>query len=108
MTTLPAYIYTTKSSSIDNIVRETAAAQKAGINASYLKELNLPEKVLAAVMFHNQAQFHPVKYLNGLIDIIVSNGGKIYEHTRAINIEPGEPNIVKTSTGKSIKASTSS
>lgn len=102
--TLPAYIYTELDSSIEYIEKETIAAQKSGINASLMKNLELPLKIKAAIMFHNQAQFHPVKYMNELAVIFINNGGKIFENTRALSLEQGKYHIVKTSGDNQIKA----
>ena len=101
---LPAYVFTEQDSSIDNIEKEALAAQKLGINASFTNELNIPFKVKAAVMFHNQAQFHPAKYLNELAKLYIINGGQIYENTRAKSLDTGDIHTIITTNGKIIKA----
>jgi len=35
----------------------------------------------------NQAQFHPRKYVLGLCDSILKNGGKIYTNTKVVDVE---------------------
>jgi Rieske Fe-S protein len=44
----------------------------------------------------NQAQFHPIKYLAHLVQIITEKGGLIFENTTAVNIETGQHPIVLT------------
>ncbi len=56
--------------------REIAALSKLGYPASFYQNLSLPFPVAGAVCFHNQAQFHPLKFLSQ-----VARGLKIYENT---------------------------
>ena len=39
-----------------------------------------------AIKFKNQAMFNPRKYISGLVNVILKNGGEIYENTKAIKI----------------------
>jgi glycine/D-amino acid oxidase-like deaminating enzyme/nitrite reductase/ring-hydroxylating ferredoxin subunit len=57
-----------------------------------------------ALRFPRQAQFHPVKYLNGLARAIVRDGGQLYSDTHAESIQDGEPAKVTTSDGHVITA----
>ncbi len=54
--------------------------------------------------FPRQAQFHVLKYLNGLARAITRDGGRIYCGTRAKNIEDGAPASVTTADGHTILA----
>jgi len=57
-----------------------------------------------AIELARQAQFHPLKYLNGLAKAIVRDGGTIACGTKAMSIEDGEPATVKTADGHTILA----
>lgn len=57
-----------------------------------------------ALRFPRQAQFHPLKYLNGLARAITRDGGRIYCGTQAKNIEDGTPARVTTADGHTITA----
>jgi glycine/D-amino acid oxidase-like deaminating enzyme/nitrite reductase/ring-hydroxylating ferredoxin subunit len=57
-----------------------------------------------ALRFPRQAQFHPLKYLNGLARAIIRDGGRIYCGTKAKNIEDGAPGKVTTADGHTIIA----
>jgi glycine/D-amino acid oxidase-like deaminating enzyme/nitrite reductase/ring-hydroxylating ferredoxin subunit len=57
-----------------------------------------------AIKFPNQGQFHVIKYLLGLSVNIVLNGGKIFTHTKAVNIEDGKLCKVKTEKGFTIRS----
>ncbi|MBA2726735.1 MAG: FAD-dependent oxidoreductase [Parachlamydiaceae bacterium] len=56
------------------------------------------------LQFPRQAQFHILKYLQGLIKAVLKHGGKIFSHTHVTNIEDGSPCLVKTSLGAEIRA----
>jgi glycine/D-amino acid oxidase-like deaminating enzyme/nitrite reductase/ring-hydroxylating ferredoxin subunit len=57
-----------------------------------------------ALRFPRQAQFHPLKYLNGLASAITRDGGRIYCGTQARDIEDGIPAKVTTADGHTITA----
>ncbi len=57
-----------------------------------------------ALRFPRQAQFHILKYLNGLARAIIRDGGSIYCGTRAKIIEDGTPARVITASGHTIIA----
>lgn len=77
----------------ENDKRETLEKEyEATINAGLITEM-LPQipGILASgdetcLMFPDQAQFHPMKYLRGLAGAVVTQGGKIYTETRAEEI----------------------
>lgn len=46
--------------------------------------------------FRNQAQFHPMKYLDGLANALQRHGGQIYTGTRAVSVEGGHTVSVRT------------
>lgn len=58
-----------------------------------------------ALRFPQQAQFHPLKYLNGLAKAIKDRGGRIYTNTHASEIEGGKQARVDTEGGGVITSS---
>ena len=68
----------------NKMVQEANAANKLGIDAKYTTDTELPFDVAGAVMFPNQAQFHPLKFLQEIAKSL-----KIYENTRAKKVEGG-------------------
>lgn len=90
----------------DLLEDELRAAQRAG-----LSDIKLVERAPLdffdtgpALKFPRQAQFHPLKYLNGLARAIIRDGGQIYCGTHADKIEDGEPAKITTSSGNVILA----
>ncbi len=93
---LPAYTY---SADADEIRAEVAAANAAGLPASLVTTTGLPFPVGAAIRLEDQAQFHPVRYLRGLIDDLLRQGGQVFEDTCAVKLQPGSPARVTIESG---------
>lgn len=99
----PAYIYTQSPKYIRAIEEETRAAAGLGIKAEYLDQVPLPFKVEAALRFDDQAQFHPLKFLQFLAQQIPGEGSHIFESSPAVDIEK-DPALVVTRSGNKVKA----
>lgn len=82
-----AYVYTQSGMEMDKIKQEVEYTKKIGVNSSFATEIDLPLKIVGAIKFENQAQFNPVKYVNGLINVIVKKNGQIFENSKVIDIE---------------------
>ena len=68
----------------EKLEEELKALSQLGIPAEYAENLPLPISACGAVCFRDQAQFHPLKFLAGLVE-----GLNIRERTRAVKIEKG-------------------
>jgi glycine/D-amino acid oxidase-like deaminating enzyme/nitrite reductase/ring-hydroxylating ferredoxin subunit len=94
-----AYTYTTDPGEVPKIEAEVEAARKAGLPAEFVRTSWLPFAIAGAIKLENQAQFHPRKYLLGLAQLVDSDGSHVWEQTRALEVEDGEPCRVVTSRG---------
>lgn len=74
---------------------EIAALEQLGQPAALVAETALPFPVAGAVRFDCQAQFHPLKFVSGII-----NGLRIYENTRVLEVKTGQA----ATTGGTIRA----
>ncbi|HET7843438.1 MAG TPA: FAD-dependent oxidoreductase [Xanthomonadales bacterium] len=72
----------------DELDREHDAAARAGLNVRIVDDF-APMGVSfgRALEFANQAQFHPGRYLAGLVDAIEKHGGRIHGGTHADSID---------------------
>lgn len=75
---LNSYIYTTKKEEINLMEKEFKTLKKLKYECEYITKLDLPFKIEGGIYFKNQAQFHPIKYINGLAKYIEEKGNKIY------------------------------
>ena len=57
------------------------------INAEKVEKSDLPFKIQKGVVFKNQAQFNPLKYLAGLTKYILNKGGRIYTNSLCTDIK---------------------
>ena len=92
----PAYAYTERDDYVGQIEREVEAARHAGLPAGYTEQTDLPWPVKAAVRFDDQAQFHPRRYCLALARLIEDDESRVFERTRAVDVEDGTPCIVRT------------
>lgn len=101
----PAYVYTQSNQYVQQIEDEARAASSLGIKAEAVDAAPLPFQVKAALRFENQAQFHPLKYLQALAAKIHGNGSCIFEQTAAVDIDQGKLPAVVTRDGIKVRAS---
>ncbi|MEJ7758325.1 MAG: FAD-dependent oxidoreductase [Gemmatimonadaceae bacterium] len=103
---LDGYLFLGRDEKKKILERELEAAHCAGLATVELLERAPLDfwDTGPALRFPRQAQFHPLKYLNGLARAIVRDGGQIFNFTHAEKIEDGEPARVTTSDGHVIIA----
>ena len=99
-----AYVYTNKDEYMEELVKELEAYKQIGINGELVNDLPISIPVKRAIVVRNQAQFHPVKYLNHLVEEMMKNGCIVIEETTAINIDYSTPKKVLTNRNHEIKA----
>ena len=82
------YVYTTDSNKIKEIKDEVKILKKLNYEARFLDKINLPiSDVKAAIEFHHQATFNPIKYAEGLCEYIINNNGLIFENSKVIKMK---------------------
>jgi glycine/D-amino acid oxidase-like deaminating enzyme/nitrite reductase/ring-hydroxylating ferredoxin subunit len=94
----PNYTYTPEPSDTEQVREEADVAGELGLPASYVADLDLPFDVAGAVHFDDQAEFHPVRYLDGIAGAL---RGPVHEHTMATGVGSGR---VSTARGHSVRA----
>jgi glycine/D-amino acid oxidase-like deaminating enzyme/nitrite reductase/ring-hydroxylating ferredoxin subunit len=80
------------------------AARRAGLPATLVEATDLPYPISAAVRFERQAEFHPVRYLEGLARALEDEGVRIHEGTTAVSVAAGSPCRVETEAGHTVTA----
>jgi glycine/D-amino acid oxidase-like deaminating enzyme/nitrite reductase/ring-hydroxylating ferredoxin subunit len=94
----PNFTYSESGSDLDELRGEAELARELGLPASYVEALDLPFPVAGAVRFEDQAEFHPVRYLEG---IAAALRGPLHEGTMAVNVHAGR---VRTAVGRTLTA----
>ena len=98
-----SYAYLPEGSSASSAEDEAEAAVEAGLPASLVDSVPLPYPVAAAVRFDDQAEFHVRKYLGALARQFTARGGRVYEGSRAAEVDSDEQCLVKAP-GGSVRA----
>ncbi len=101
----PALVYSIDSAERKQMEKEVEATRKAGLPTSLVLEApDLPFPIDCAVRYENQAEFHPRKYLLGLMDEVVKAGCQVFERTRVVSGSDGDPAHVTTKEGFKVTA----
>jgi glycine/D-amino acid oxidase-like deaminating enzyme/nitrite reductase/ring-hydroxylating ferredoxin subunit len=100
----PAFTYAEDEDGRERVEKETGAALRAGLKASFTTETDLPWPVTGAVRVENQAEFHPRRFLLAIAAAFADEGGRIFENTQATNVSDGEPARVETDSGQVVVA----
>lgn len=95
LTTQSNFVYTTKPDDLEIIKKEVNAVNTLGFSTQFVEHTCLPFEVKGAIMFPNQAMFHPRKYMHGLCNCIIKNNGQIFTNTLVTDVKQDE-NYYKT------------
>jgi glycine/D-amino acid oxidase-like deaminating enzyme len=101
----PNFTYTESEDGRSQVMEEAGAAKRLGLPAGFVGEAEeLPFPVAGAVRFADQAEFHPLKYLNALAAAAADSGCAVYEQSRVVSVDQGSPTRVSTETGATVSA----
>lgn len=100
-TRVPWYCFSTKVNARQNeeITNEFAAAETAGLAPRNQAPAGFPYRVSHLTSVENQAQFHPLRYVQQLAAAIEGEHCRIYEHSHVLEVKDGDPCVVKTAQG---------
>lgn len=91
-----AFVWTKDLGKLPMIKAEVDSVKSLGVKAKFTDEIEVLGKIEGAIEFENQAQFHPVKYVDGLAKCILENGGEIFENTKAVEYEKDKNGFIVT------------
>src|SRR5436190_17010570 len=85
---LDGYLFLPPDGSIKDLERELDAVHRAGLHeVERVERMPTGEFTTDGVLrFPRQAEFHPLKYLNGLAQATINRGGRIFTGTRAVKV----------------------
>lgn len=92
---LPGYLM---SEDVDELTAEMKASRQSGLVDVHLDEIKFQRtnQTQKCLQFPAQAQFHVMKYLNGLAQAVIKKGGKIFTETLVVDVSESEKVCVKT------------
>ncbi len=100
------YLFLPPGGPVKELMKELEAIHRVGLR-DVARFDSLPDTKInsdAVLRFPRQAQFHPLKYLNGVAGVIIDCGGKVFTGTRVVAVEDGDRVKVKTLDGHTITA----
>ncbi len=102
---LSGYLFSLTPDGYADLDKEFDAARKAGVEIRKKEQVpDLSFNTGPCLEFVNQAQFHPLKYLSGLVEAFRRNGGSLFNHTRALDISSHANSLTVTTEGGAITA----
>lgn len=97
---VPAYLYAEPDADASEVAQEYEAAARAACAVSLLDHAPLPFRTSRTLRFDRQLRFHPLRYVHGLLRDAVSLGAQVFEHSRVVDYEDGEPCVLETEHGR--------
>lgn len=97
-----AFVYATTDQKVASIDKEFNAYRKLGIRGDITEEIPFDLEIKKAIVMKDQAQFHPLKYLEFLLKDFLDRGGQVFEHTVAVDIEDAYNPVILTKNGKRV------
>lgn len=79
-------IYAEDDDAAAHLEREAAVVARLGLPATLTDDAPVPFDVVSALRYADQAQFHPGRYLAGLAEAFVAEGGQVIERTRVLDV----------------------
>ena len=99
------YLFLSSEHDESDLDEELDAARQAGVEVEKLSRARVEGFNSGPCLhFPRQGQFHPLKYLNGVLAAFMKAGGRVYGGVRAVNVKGGRPAFVETANGVSINA----
>lgn len=100
---LDGYLFLSPDETLEFLERELNASYRVGLqNVELINDFN-HSGIGPALKFSHQAQFHPIKYINGIVRILEKLGVTIHPYVRVEEIADSSPCRVTTVSGKVIK-----
>jgi len=87
------YMYAKDDKQADELIKIQAALETYGIPCMGESEIPLPVFSKYAIEFNQQARFHPLKYIAGLLSAYLDLGGEISLNVRVLGASEGEDMI---------------
>lgn len=99
------YLFPAREEDLQLLSDELDAARRAGLHVEEVKQLPLSySKIGPALRFPRQAQFHPMKYLNGLAASFTGSDVRLYGGVHVRDVEDGDTVRIRTGRGPTITA----
>jgi len=103
---LNGYLFLPQNGTHQELLDERDAAHRAGLTGvEWLPDAGATGfQTGECLRFPNQGQFHIIKYLRGVAQALVAQGGQIFTHSHVTEVEGGDTALVRTTEGFEVQA----
>lgn len=101
---VPWILYSESTEHADKIDQELDTAKEAGVVMEPAEKTDIPFHIERGVRVGGQAQFNPMRYVQGLASAIGNTRCKIFENTRVTKVEQKEGTVLLKTLNHTIKA----
>lgn len=100
------YVYAADDKELQDLMPEYEAMQRSGLRVSLVRKPIPHLKSVGYAEVMDQAKFHPMKFIAGLLPALDKLGVSIFEETEAITLDEEHPNhlVLKTVQGLEVSA----
>ncbi len=99
-----SYVYTTDKTELEKIQEEIEALDRINPDAKLVNKSQLPFSIIKGIEFKNQAQFNPIKYIQGLVRKLEENKVRIFENTTCFDIKQDNEEYICYTENNTIKS----
>lgn len=92
---VPGYYFAADARAARDVRKEMEEAHRLGFGTAWESDAALPPMLHGAMRIHNQARFHPTRYLVAIAALFKANGGHIFEQTHVTKVRAGTPALVE-------------
>jgi glycine/D-amino acid oxidase-like deaminating enzyme/nitrite reductase/ring-hydroxylating ferredoxin subunit len=96
---LPGYLFAQDEQQVKDLERIFEASRQVDIPIEYSNRLPIPVDFQKALVFDNQGQLHPSRYLFALAQAFEEAGGVLLQHCRVTDVEESDTLQVRTDHG---------
>lgn len=93
------YLYSQDEKQTEELNKIFEASKKAGVDVAYTDRIPVPVEFQKAIVYHEQANIHPSKYVYALANAFEENGGVILQHCMVKDFKRDKVFQVETSQG---------
>lgn len=93
------YVYSQNDQQTEELQKMFDASKKAGVDVAYTDRIPVPFTFKKAIVYHEQANIHPAKYVYALATVFEESGGAILQNCRVKKVEGGDMLSIDTSIG---------
>jgi glycine/D-amino acid oxidase-like deaminating enzyme/nitrite reductase/ring-hydroxylating ferredoxin subunit len=98
--TKDGYLYSQDEKQTEELSSIFEASKKAGVDVAYTDRIPVPISFQKAIVYHDQANVHPSKYVYGLAKAFEENGGVILQNCMVKDFKGDKELEVDTSQGR--------